>query len=152
MESAKPANVLARSHIPLDPQSPKIFLILESPHLLSHFLSYLEWDNCYALLNSCKRCHLLFGDAVLRDVILSRYVPWYAHALRLRDPLRGYKDVPVSLKDLDLLRKPSGPLVRLKSPLTATSHFPTHPAPSIPYTRTPSSYITATFIDGYFLA
>lgn len=101
-------NQLTRTHTPFDPHSHKIFLILGSPHLLSHFLSYLEWDNFYALLNSCKRYHGLFGDAVLRDVILSRYVPWYAHALRLRDPLRGYRDVPVSLKDLDLLRKPSG--------------------------------------------
>ena len=104
----EPPNQLTRTHTPFDPHSHKIFLILGSPHLLSHFLSYLEWYNFYALLNSCKRYHGLFGDAVLRDVILSRYVPWYAHALRLRDPLRGYRDVPVSLKDLDLLRKPSG--------------------------------------------
>ena len=152
METAKRANACARTHIPLDLQSRKMFFILESPHLLSHFLSYLEWDNFYALSNSCKRCDRLFGDAVLRDVILSRYVPWCAHAIRLRDPLRGYKDVPVSLKDLDLLRKPSGALVRLSSPLTATSYFPAHSAPSISYTRTPSPYVTATFIDSYFLA
>jgi hypothetical protein len=152
MATAERFNIFSRSHSPLDPQSRKIYLILESSHLLSLFLSFLEWDNFYALLNACKRYQLLFEDAALRDVILSRYVPWYAHALRLRDPLGGYKDVPVSLKDLDLLRKLSGALVRFTSPLPATSHFPAHSASSIPYTRTPNTYVTATFIVSYFLA
>ena len=87
-------------------------LALECPRILSFLLSYLGWNDFYALLNSCKDCRLLFDHAALRDVILSRYVPWYAHALRLRDPLRGYKDVPVSLKDLGLLRKLSDAFVR----------------------------------------
>lgn len=87
-------------------------LALKCPRILSFLLSYLGWNDFYALLNSCKDCRLLFDHAALRDVILSRYVPWYAHALRLRDPLRGYKDVPVSLKDLGLLRKLSDAFVR----------------------------------------
>lgn len=88
-------------------QSSGIFIILKTSAVLSYILPFIEWENFYSLSNTCKACHLLVEDAALRDAILSRYVPWYSRAIRLRDPLNGYKDVPVSLKDLDLLRKQS---------------------------------------------
>ncbi|KAF8623716.1 hypothetical protein AX17_007413 [Amanita inopinata Kibby_2008] len=84
--------------------SPSTFLIsLKSPRILSNLLSHLEWSDFYSLANSCNDCRLLFDEQDLKDVILSRYVPGYAHALRLRDPFHRYKDVPVSIQDLDLL-------------------------------------------------
>ncbi|KAK2460969.1 hypothetical protein APHAL10511_007439 [Amanita phalloides] len=81
----------------------QLLFILDIPHILSCLLSYLHWHDFYSLSNTCRHCHLAFDDAPIRDAVLSRYVPWYAHAARQRDPQKGYKDVPVSLNDLDLL-------------------------------------------------
>ncbi|KAF8628040.1 hypothetical protein AX15_004155 [Amanita polypyramis BW_CC] len=80
-----------------------LFISLRVPRVLSHILLHLEWTDFYSLSNSCRHCRLLFEDMSSRDTILSRFVPWYAHAMRLRNPFHGYKDVPISLKDLDLL-------------------------------------------------
>lgn len=71
--------------------------------ILSCLLPYVEWDDFHSFINCCKDGRSLFDDLHLRDVILSRYVPWYRHAVSLRDAQNGYRDVAVSLKDVDLL-------------------------------------------------
>ncbi|KAF7312430.1 MIF4G/MA4-domain-containing protein [Mycena indigotica] len=74
------------------------------PSILSSLLSYMGWDNCSALLNTCRDLRNCFSSSSpgLRDVVLSRYIPLYSLVLRRSDHSR-LQHVPLSLSDLNLL-------------------------------------------------
>ncbi|KAF8959514.1 hypothetical protein BDZ97DRAFT_1906175 [Flammula alnicola] len=100
---------------------------LQIPPTLAAVLSHLDWVDVYPLFTTCKALHDLFANLALKDVVLARYVPGYAQALRIRD-MNHYHDVQVSIRDLDLL------LISQRLPLhrypmhalrTLTSLYPT---------------------------
>lgn len=75
---------------------------LKSPSVLATIALYLDWPDLLSLLNTCRDSRNTFLDRNLRDTLLSRFLPGYADALRLRD-FTNYHDIPVSIHDLDLL-------------------------------------------------
>ncbi|KAF8899927.1 hypothetical protein CPB84DRAFT_1779731 [Gymnopilus junonius] len=90
---------------------------LHIPPILAAFLAHLDWLDVYPLFCSCKAFRDIFlSSTPLRDVVLARFVPGYAHSLRIRD-FNHYQDVHVSLHHLDLL------LMSQRVPL---HQYPTH--------------------------
>lgn len=77
---------------------------IRQPATLNSLLKYLPWQDCSALLATCRDCRHFFRTSELRDVILARFVPGYFECLRHRDP-RRVQELPVSLEDLHLLRE-----------------------------------------------
>ncbi|KDR79002.1 hypothetical protein GALMADRAFT_94242 [Galerina marginata CBS 339.88] len=104
------------SFMPRSPRSSSLLNALQLPSILAALLVHLDWPDVYPLFTTCRSTRDLFRSIPLRDVVLARYVPGYAHALRARDMIH-YHDVPVSLHDLDLL------LISQRAPL---HRYPTH--------------------------
>ncbi|PPR03079.1 hypothetical protein CVT24_012392 [Panaeolus cyanescens] len=75
---------------------------LHVPNILSALVAHLSWADLYPLLITCKALWDLFRHTALRDVVLSRFVPGYAYALRSRGS-NQLANVQVSIHDLDLL-------------------------------------------------
>lgn len=122
---------------PVRSPPPQLVLAVDLPRVLSSLVSHLDWPDLLSLLNTCSHCRNIFLEPSLREVILSRLVPGYADALRLRDPT-NYHDLPVSLHDLDLLRT-FFPSHLFRQPLISSflfvSHFSSLSTSSLPNTR-----------------
>ncbi|KAF7773353.1 hypothetical protein Agabi119p4_5520 [Agaricus bisporus var. burnettii] len=130
---------LRHGKAPVRSPQPHLVLAVDLPQVLSSLVAHLDWPDLLSLLNTCSHCRNIFLAPSLREVILSRLVPGYADALRLRDPT-NYHDLPVSLHDLDLL------LISHRFPL---HRYPTHAlkimTASYP-TRLEENYITSNLI------
>ncbi|KAF9565409.1 hypothetical protein CPC08DRAFT_189092 [Agrocybe pediades] len=96
--------------------STKMLESFQIPPALAALLAYLDWADAYSLFATCKTFREVLKELPLRDVVLSRYVPGYAYAMKSRDMSR-YHDVPVSIHDLDLL------VISQRMPL---HRYPTH--------------------------
>ncbi|KAH9481579.1 hypothetical protein JR316_0006106 [Psilocybe cubensis] len=79
-----------------------LLALLKNPPILAALLAHMDWVDVYSVLSTCKPLRAIFQDPALRDVVLSRFVPGYAYAVRVRD-MNQYQDVQVSVHDLDLL-------------------------------------------------
>ena len=76
---------------------------LTHPRILAVLLSYLSWPDFYAFSCTTSKIRLLWDYPQLRDVIMCAFVPGYQYALHQRD-LSRFRDVDITLQDLDLLR------------------------------------------------
>lgn len=76
---------------------------LPVPKVFAALIAYLDWPDVYNLLCTCKCLHDSFDRMTLRDAVLARFIPSYAHCLRHRN-MERYQDIQVSIHDLDLLR------------------------------------------------
>lgn len=82
--------------------STKMLETFQTSPILAALLAHLDWVDAYSLFATCKTFREVLKELQLRDVVLSRFVPGYAHAMKGRD-MSKYHDVPVSIHDLDLL-------------------------------------------------
>ena len=88
-------------------KSSSFLAALQAPPVLAAVLAHLDWAEAFPLFCTCKALHdIVLTSSPLRDVVLARFVPGYAHSMRARD-VGNYQDVQVSLRDLDLLRTSS---------------------------------------------
>lgn len=112
-----------------------VVLALRQPRLLARVLHFTTWDDLYALFATCSGIRRLWASRDVRDVILSRYLPGYREALRLRD-LSALHPVDVTLHDLHLLclsflPLPMYPLIIPR--FESSSTLATSPAPPVSY-------------------
>ncbi|KAL0954899.1 hypothetical protein HGRIS_003832 [Hohenbuehelia grisea] len=90
--------------------------IAQCPAVLDRLLLFLPWTDFLPLANTCRDYRYLLRDLPRKDIVLSRFVAGYAQAIRERD-LQRYRDVKVSIHDLDLL---------LISQRHSLHHYPLH--------------------------
>lgn len=117
-------------------QSP-IIPVIKQPQVLSSVLSFMLWNDFYALCKTCKAFRTVLRDQRLRDVVLSKFVTGYGLAHRNSDPrLRGeMTDVVITVHDLDVLSKPTFFKLFEHSLTYEISGFNVHAITSLPSTR-----------------
>ena len=89
---------------PAPPDHVTLLDAIKYPAVLSHLLDHLAWRDFLAFGHTCRESMRLLRHPELKDVILSRFIPSYRHAVRDRNFLR-YKDVPVTYSDITLFRE-----------------------------------------------
>ncbi|KAG6374391.1 hypothetical protein JVT61DRAFT_4428 [Boletus reticuloceps] len=106
-------------------------LALQQPRLLAWLLHFTNCEDLFALFATCSDIRHLWRSRDIRDVILSRCLPFYHTALRQRD-LSALQHIDVTLYDLhllcsSLLALPSCTLTIFRAVLS--QHVPLHQYP-----------------------
>lgn len=79
---------------------------MTEPRVLSSLLSFLPWTDFLSLSQTCSKMRKITESPKIRDVVLSRYVEGYGSCLKMQQGERDTsQDLPVTLHDIDLLRK-----------------------------------------------
>lgn len=93
-----PTSTVIRRH------RPEPLTIITSPRTFASLLSFLDSQDFFALFATSTQARALFNVPEIKDVILARFVPSYSQCLSSRDWMH-YKDVNITLQDLNLFRK-----------------------------------------------
>lgn len=105
--------IRSSSRTALDPRRSHTFssyFPLKLPNVLAGLIEHLPWVYFYTLTCTCRDLRYILRIPELKDIVLSQYVPGYKLGLLHRDMLR-FRDVPIAIPHLDLLREPSKPTV-----------------------------------------